>query len=1041
MNAFRTGLLFIILTLIGLLLLPELSLRLNPSKANDSVQLSVSWPGASPFSLEQQVTRQLEAGVATLRGIKKITSRSSKGSARLKIVLDEHTNVDQFRFEVSTIVRQIYQQFPEAVRYPQIRVNRSDDKQNSSAFMSYSIAANDSRSAIQEKVNYVLSPAIGALQGIDQVNVYGAMPKEWVISFDRDQLNTLNLSKQDLISAISRYHNAENLGQITNDEELISVVLQQPDTINWHVPVKNIADRIIYLDEIARFELKEQAPTSYYRVNAKNAINMAIYPSANANTIDLSHQVQQKIGQIKDQLPESFTVEKTYDATQYLSKELDKIFQRATLTISILLLFVLLISGNFRYLLHIIIGLMATISTAFILYYAFDVEIQLYSLAGITLSLGLAIDNLIVSIDHLKNKQNNSIFIPILASTLTSIGALSVIYFLDEQQKFNLIDFAYVMVINLAVSLLVAMLLVPALFKLIPLKRPMKLWRKPKRNFLPTDIYQKYLHFALRYKRYILILVVLGFGIPTFMLPAEINEEKWYASAYNNTIGNEWYQVELRPYVDAYLGGAFRLFSIYVFENSYYSRNQQTTLQVKASMEKGATIEQMNEAFLQMENFLLRFEQVKNFKTTIYGPDYGRIEIYFKEAYENSGFPYRLKARLIARALDLGGMNWNIYGVGKGFYSGDRSSNRTNFKLKATGYNYDELNAWADTLKQDLLKHPRIQFVDIRENSTYPKPKSKQYQLAFNKEKLNLYKADLFSTYDQLASLTLSKFPDNYLNINGKYMPIRMASKSNTAFDVWDVKHQALRSQTDQDFNLSAIADVREIKQEENIYKEDQEYIRRVEFQYTGSQKFGQKYLNGCLARLDKKLPVGYQFEQKNYANFFGQKEARDYTYLLLLIAAIIFMICAVLFESLKQPLIILSIVPVSFIGVFLTFYLFDFNFDQGGLASFLLLSGLTVNASIFIINDFNALQENNSTNSLKNYNQAFLQKITPIFLTVISTILGFIPFVYGGQNEVFWFALGVGIIGGLLFSLLMIIFILPVFALKEIDQHPIFIN
>lgn len=1035
MNPFRTGLLFIILTIIGILLLPELSLRLNPSESNDQVSVNISWPGASPFSLEQQVTRQLESGLATLRGIKKITSRSKEGQAYVNITLDENTDVDQFRFETSTLVRQIQKNFPEAVYYPRIRVNRANDQQNSSAFMSYSIAADDTRYQIQENVNYVLSPAIGALQGIDQVNVYGAMPKEWVLYFNREELAVLNIDKQEMINAISKYHDTQSLGRITDNEELITVILQQPDSINWHIPVKKISERIIYLDEIANFNLKERSPTGYYRVNAKNAINMAIYPSNNANTIALADKVEKKLHQLEQQLPKGYRVEKTYDDTEYLRQELDKIFQRAVLTIVVLLLFVLLISRSFRYLLHIILGLTATIGSAFILYYAFNVEIQLYSLAGITLSLGLAMDNLIVSIDHLKKKQTNSIFIPILASTVTSIGALSVIYFLDEAQKVNLIDFAYVMIINLAVSLFVAILLIPALFKIIPLKSSPKEQKKEQCTFPPTDLYQNYLTFALRYKRHIIILIILAFGIPTFMLPAEVDKEEWYASAYNSTIGNDWYQVVLRPYVDAYLGGAFRLFSVYVFENAYYSRNQQTTLQVKASMEKGATIEQMNEAFLKMENFLLQFNEVSRFKTTIYGSDYGRIEIYFKEAYENSGFPYRLKARLTARALDLGGMNWNIYGVGKGYYSGNRNSDRTNFRLKATGYNYDELNAWADTLKQDLLEHPRIQFVTIRENTTYPERKAKQYQLAFNKQKIDLYKESLVNTYNQLSSITRSKYPDNFLNINGKYMPVRIASRNNAEFDIWDVTHQSLRTQNGNDYNLSAIADIKEVKQEENIFKEDQEYIRRVEFQYTGSQKFGQKYLNQCLDRLENKLPIGYQFKQKSYSGFFDQKEAKDYTYLLLIIAVLIFMICATLFESWRQPLIILSIVPVSFIGVFLSFYLFDFNFDQGGLASFLLLSGLTVNASIFIINDFNALQKRNNLTSLENYRKAFFQKITPISLTVISTILGFTPFVYKGQDEVFWFALGVGTIGGLIFSLLMIILVLPIFVLNQNDR------
>ena len=144
-------------------------------------------------------------------------------------------------------------------------------------------------------------------------------------------------------------------------------------------------------------------------------------------------------------------------------------------------------------------------------------------------------------------------------------------------------------------------------------------------------------------------------------------------------------------------------------------------------------------------------------------------------------------------------------------------------------------------------------------------------------------------------------------------------------------------------------------------------------------------------------------------------------------------MICSILFESLKQPFIILSVIPISFIGVFLTFYLFDFNFDQGGLASFVLLSGITVNASIFIINGFNKLRKTfPEKDSILLYIEAFKQKIFPILLTVVSTILGFIPFVKDGQNEVFWFALGVGTIGGLIFSLVGILFYLPVFTLKK---------
>lgn len=123
----------------------------------------------------------------------------------------------------------------------------------------------------------------------------------------------------------------------------------------------------------------------------------------------------------------------------------------------------------------------------------------------------------------------------------------------------------------------------------------------------------------------------------------------------------------------------------------------------------------------------------------------------------------------------------------------------------------------------------------------------------------------------------------------------------------------------------------------------------------------------------------------------------------------------------------------MSFIGVFLTFYLFDFNFDQGGYASFILLCGISVNSALYIINDYNNLmKEYPNRNQQLMYYKAFNYKIIPVVLTIVSTVVGLIPFVWSGQNEAFWFSFAVGSIGGLLFSLIGIYFYLPLFVLKK---------
>ena len=107
-------------------------------------------------------------------------------------------------------------------------------------------------------------------------------------------------------------------------------------------------------------------------------------------------------------------------------------------------------------------------------------------------------------------------------------------------------------------------------------------------------------------------------------------------------------------------------------------------------------------------------------------------------------------------------------------------------------------------------------------------------------------------------------------------------------------------------------------------------------------------------------------------------------------------------------------------------------------MASFVILSGLTVNACIFILDEFNKQQKVNSNAVIQNFCKAFYLKIFPILLTIISTVLGFIPFVIGGQDEVFWFALGIGTISGLLFSLIAIFLYLPLFALNTSEKNKI---
>ena len=180
----------------------------------------------------------------------------------------------------------------------------------------------------------------------------------------------------------------------------------------------------------------------------------------------------------------------------------------------------------------------------------------------------------------------------------------------------------------------------------------------------------------------------------------------------------------------------------------------------------------------------------------------------------------------------------------------------------------------------------------------------------------------------------------------------------------------------------------------------------------------GNKILERDIDEFRQTLPIGYHIANGRQSYNWRNASASNY-WLLLLIIGIIFFITAILYNSVRLPLIIIAMIPISYIGVFLAFYLTGMNFDQGGFASFVLISGITVNAAIYLLSEYRRSGH---------YLRAFRAKITPIILTIASTILGFIPFIVGiNDRESFWFPLALGSIGGLIMSLLALIIYLPI--------------
>ncbi len=1049
LSSFTLIVTFVCLSLIGLVLVPLLPVKLAPSRTLPGLTISFSMPGNSSRVIEAEVTSKLEAMMARVKGIRKVNSTSDNGSGFVTLELDKHADIDAARFEVSTIIRQTWPQLPEGVSYPQISTRRSDDKA-AKPFITYTLNAPANPILIQQYAEENIKPVLGQLKGIYKVELNGATPMEWQLEYDSDQLSRLAISLSAVQRAINRHYEKEFLGVCSiekgaDGKEWIRLVRTSTEKEMEFEPgaiqLQAGDGTMVTLEKLIKVKHVEERPQSYYRINGLNSIYLYVTAEETANQLKLSAEVKQLMSELQQKMPAGYEVHVSYDATEYIQKELDKIYFRTGLTVLILLLFVALITRNLRYLFLIVTSLAVNISVAVIFYYAFGLEMQLYSLAGITISLNLVIDNTIVMTDHILHRRNLKAFVSVLAATLTTIGALVIIFFLDEKIRLNLQDFAAVVIINLAVSLFVALFFVPSMIDKIGLEKKKK--KKRRRNWLrPTFVkrlavyftrfYQGMIYYLCRFRVIACLLLLLGFGLPVFMLPEKMEGEGKWVEYYNKVFDNSTYKEKVKPVINKALGGSLRLFVEKVYEGSYFNRDEgEVVLSVYATLPNGSTLEQMNVLIKKMETYLSDFKEIRQFQTYVYNARQSNIQIYFTKENQRSGFPYTLKANIISKALTLGGGSWSVYGLQDQGFSNDVRESAGSFRVKLYGYNYDELSYWAEQLKEKLLLHRRIKEVTVNSEFSWWKDDYSEFYLELDRLRMakeNITATQLFTALRPIFGRDI--YCGNVL-FDNQTEQLKLSSVQGQRYDVWGLVNIPLVI-NGHSYKLADFATIQKGQSPQKVAKENQQYRLCLQYEYIGSSEQGKKLLTKDLEEFNKVLPMGYTAENDQDYWSWNKKDNKQYA-LLLIVIAIIFFTTSILFNSLKQPLAIIFVIPISYIGVFLTFYLFGLNFDQGGFASFVLLCGITVNASIYILNEYNAIRKRYPLLlPVRAFTKAWNSKIMPIFLTVVSTILGFIPFMVGDGKEAFWFPLAAGTIGGLVMSILGIFLFLPIFSLKK---------
>ena len=1027
--AFSVLLIMAALAVIGVAMLPMLNVQYTPSPVERKIDVSFTWPDASARLIEQSVTSRIEGALSAITGSESVSSRSSKGSGRVTIRFRKGTEMAAARFEVASAIRNLYPKLPEEVSYPAISIATGGTRE--SDMLVYTIKADLPSRRIEEYVEAHMSTPLSQTEGVGKVSLSGVTPFEWVITFDPKAMEVNGISAADLAAAFRDYFRSDVIGLTTlphadGTDRSIVLKLRNRASLNFgDIPIARRNGRIYHLRDFATARWCEAPPSTYFRINGLNTISLSIGCEASTNMLRVAENVKEEMQRLQAAFPPGISATLTYDASEYVSGELHKIYLRTLLCVAILMLFVYLVSRDFNYLLIIAVTLAVNILVAVVFYNLLNLDIHIYTLAGITVSLGIIIDSSIIMVDHYSYYRNRRVFVSILGALLTTIGALGIVWLLPEKQQANLTDFSLVIVINLVVSLIVALLFIPALLDKFPLKRSMTV-SSVKRRRLTVRVsraYARFIGWGRRHRWLFIVALIWGFGIPTFLLPEKIEPEKGETPGRGTELYNKImegrFMTEHRSFLDKFL-----LFHTATSRYNNFREPEQKVLYVNAGMAEGCTVQQLNDVVRHMENYICQFDEVDMFRTRITSYDNARIEITFKPEYENSGFPSMLKQELTSAAINFGGATWRVWGIDDNSFNNNIVSSYRSNQIRLRGYNYDQLAAYADRLIDSLSTNRRVSEPEIMDGDAWTLPHN-EFTIRYDDERIAATGLDVSDYYTILNTMLYqSRLPSVY---NGEELQqVILESGDRDRFDRWHIANaqvgiDSLRTK------LSTVGTIEKHRTGISIRRSKQSYEILVGFDFIGSYELGKRLIERTVRQLnDEILPIGFRADSPSHN--FGRKEKQQQAWLILLVVAIIYTMCTILFESLRKPLVIILMIPISFIGVFLSFGWSDFIFDQGGFAAFVLLCGIVVNAGIYLINEEDTCAAISGKRGIALYLKAFNHKIVPISLTILSTILGLAPFLYDGPEEVFWFAFAIAAISGTFFSVVALLIYLPIF-------------
>ena len=1054
--------------LFGIVSLSRLNVNLLPELSYPTLTIRTEFQGAAPIEVENLITKPVEEAVGVVKGVQQVRSISRAGQSDVVLEFEWGTDMNIANLDVMSKLDAV--QLPlEAekpvtlrfdptldpiMRYALFYDDQASENTNDDASVNYAsydnLSSPDAISrlkGLRVLADEQLKKSLESSLGVASVKISGGLEEEIQVNIDQRRLSYLNIPIENVTQILS----AENVnlsgGRLEEGSQQYLVrTLNEFKTVDQirNVVIGRNGNNTIYLKDVAEVEQAYKEREAITRLNGSEAVEIAIYKEGDANTVATAEAVEARMSEIRDILPEEMSMVKVYDQSVFIASAVNEVKNAGIIGGILAVLVLYLFLRNFWTTVIISVSIPVSIIATFNLMYGNDISLNIMSLGGIALGIGMLVDNSIVVLENIARHKEmgkgiiesaregaGEVGMAVVASTLTTIAVFFPLVFVQGIAGQLFRDQALTVTFSLLASLVVAITLIPMMSSIGGSKikaEPLQL-KEPRTKFGR----------GLR-----AIRMFLFYTIPTAITKAVKFLLKWisrgtkalfsplvYVFDRSYRVIEDVYTSMLRWALDhrfIVLASAILIFSGSValvprIGVELIPQLSQGEFSVEFKLPPGTPIEKTDAALRAVQTSARDHDHIQT--TFAVAGTGNRMDANPDEGGENWGeMNVTLSSGSSANeeeiAMDkLRSSLSQVPGLQYKFERPSLFSFSTPIEIEISGFDLDKLKQAGDAVARTLSSNNR--FDDVKSTMETGSP---EIQIIFDRDKAASLGLQVHEVADRIVSNVRGDIATRYSWRDRKIdVLVRARQADRTSID--EIQRLIVNPNSERPIPLSAIAEVQIANGPGEIRRVAQQRVALV----SANLNYGD--LGEAAEEVEQAL-AGITLPSGIFAEIAGQNEEMSESFRSLMFALglaifLVYLVMASQFESLLHPFIILFTIPLALVGAILALFLTGTTISVVVFIGLILLIGIVVNNAIILIDIINQMRMK-GMEKLEAIREGGKSRLRPILMTTLTTTLGLLPLAIGfGDGAELRAPMGITVIGGLLVSTLLTLLVIPV--------------